>query len=253
MKHFSLESEHLQKIKSLFVAYPSLLTPDFESRMQQSIRVLHHKYLYGACKEAQAILPKYTNDNLFELIMTIYNKKRKLHQANFLLLHCFENALRSTLAVEIANLYNQDKDNWFLKDNGKNAKEQKLLKQISNITKKRKISRDSFKNSFEVFDIFSLGDLQYILKNHWNELSFLFTTPKDYKNQPIPCYETQKHLMHKIDQIRCARNEIFHNKPTKIKFHNDLEILLLRLGYNLKDAINIGVIHDVIRLKYRYD
>ncbi len=47
--------------------------------------------------------------------MKLYTKKRKIHQANFLLLHCFENALRSTLCVKIAKLYNtSNSDSWFL-------------------------------------------------------------------------------------------------------------------------------------------
>ena len=49
------------------------------------------------------------------------------------------------------------------------------------------------------------------------------------------------------------RNETFHNKPIKLKFQKDLEILLLRLGYNLYGAINIGDIHNAIHLKYQYD
>lgn len=48
------------------------------------------------------------------------------------------------------------------------------------------------------------------------------------------------------------RNEIFHNKPTKIKFQKDLEILMLRMDFNLKDAINIGNIADGISLQYKY-
>ncbi|TLD86161.1 CAAX protease [Helicobacter sp. MIT 05-5294] len=253
MSNFSLESQNLHKIKELFTHYSHLLTPDFENRIKQSIRVLHHRYLWGACKETQKILAKYPTDNLFDTIMNIYNKRRKEHQAKFLLLHCFENALRSTLAVEIANLYNNDKDDWFLKSQSQNAKENRLLKQIADITHKRHLQISDFQNTFDVFDIFSLGDLKQILANHWSELSSLFTESKEYKSQPLPSYGTRAHLIDKIDQIRNARNEIFHNKPTKIRFQKDLEILLLRLGYNLYDATNIGEIQSCIALQYHYD
>ena len=64
---------------------------------------------------------------------------------------------------------------------------------------------------------------------------------------------TKTHLINKINQIRCARNDIFHNKPTKIKFKKDLEAILLRLGYNLKDAIDIGEIQNGVKLKYKYE
>lgn len=253
MSSFSLESQNLCRIKKLFTHYSHLLTPDFDKRIKQSIRVLHFYYLWGACREAQIVLPKFHTDNLFDFIMSFYNKRRKIHQAHFLLLHCFENALRSTLAVEIANLYNQDKDDWFLKLQSQNTKENKLLRQIANITDKRHLQISSFKNTFEIFDIFSLGDLQQILDNHWSELASLFTEYKEYKNQPLPSYGTKAHLINKIDKIRNARNEIFHNKPTKIKFQKDLEILLLRLGYNLYDATNIGEIQSVIKLQYHYN
>ena len=250
MGTFSLETENLQKIKQIFIEYPNLMTLDFENRMRQSIRVLHYQYLYSACKETQAILPKYNDNNLFELIMNIYNKKRKMHQAKFLLLHCFENALRSTLAVEIANLYNEHEDNWFLKKAGtaENEGENELLKKIARIKRKQNV----FKNTFEVFDIFTLGDLQDILKIHRETIAYIFVQPKCYKNQPLPAYG-KEHLMVKMSRIRNVRNETFHNKPTKLKFQKDLEILLLRLGYNLYDAINIGDIHNAIHLKYQYD
>ncbi|WP_297578500.1 CAAX protease [uncultured Helicobacter sp.] len=253
MGHFNLEIENLNKIKGLFTQYPHLLTSDFDKRITQSIRVLHFRYLWGVCREAQIVLPKFHTDNLFDFIMSFYNKRRKTHQAHFLLLHCFENALRSTLAVEIANLYNQDKDDWFLKPQSQNAKENKLLRQIANITDKRHLQISSFKNTFEVFDIFSLGDLQQILDNHWSELAPLFKNPKEYKNQMLPTYGTKESLLTKINKIRNARNEIFHNKPTKIKFQKDLEILLLHLGYNLKDAIAVGEIQSVIKLQYQYE
>ncbi len=137
-----------------------------------------------------------------------------------IMIYCFENALRSTLAVEIAKLYNKDKDDWFLKSQSDNAKENKLLKQVSIIANKRKLQ--NLNSTFEVFDIFSLGDLQRILSDHYSELAVLFATPKIYKNQTLQIYGTKRSLISKIDKIREARNEIFHNKPTKIKCRKDL-------------------------------
>ena len=73
-----------------------------------------------------------------------------------------------------------------------------------------------------------------------------------YKNQILPSYGTKEHLITKISQIRKARNDIFHNKPTQIKFQKDLEILLLRLDYNLEEAIQIGEISTAVKLQYNY-
>ncbi|MDE6979152.1 MAG: hypothetical protein K2O85_06250 [Helicobacter sp.] len=153
--------------------------------MRQGIRVLHYQYLYGACKEAQTILPKYPTDNLFDTIMNLYNKRRKRHLSCFLLLHCFENALRSTLAVEIANLYNYDVDDWFLKKQGRNAKENRLLRQVAAILAKRQLEISTLQNTFDVFELFSLWDLQKITEDHWDTLTPLFKSKKRYKNQPL--------------------------------------------------------------------
>ena len=251
---FSLQESEYAKIRDLFVNYPDLLTGDFERRIKQSIRVLHFAYLWGACKEAKIILQKDSktpNTNLFDLIMKLYTKRRKTHQANFLLLHCFENALRSTIAVCIANLYNTSCDDWFITQK-KNMQHKAGLKFIFKILQKRKIISKKPQNTWEVFDCLYLVDLEDIISFHWGELSCIFKNSKQYKNQELPSYGTKDHLMTKLSQIRKARNEIFHNKPTKIKFKKDLEILLLRLGYNLEEAIRIGEISSAITLQYNY-
>ena len=253
---YSLQETQYQKLLSLFSDFAYLLTPDLQNRLMKSIQVLHFYYLYGSCKEVSVLLKKdskkYQNTKLFTLIMLAYNKRRKIHLSKCLLLNCFENALRSTLAIKIANLYNTNDDTWFLKTHSQNLKENALLKQINRILLTRKIDINTFKNTFEIFDIFTFGDLKSILDSHYNELELIFKSENEYKEQILPSYGTKKHLIDKIEQIRCARNELFHNKPTKIKFQKDLEILLLRLGYNLADAINLGDISNAMKLHYKY-
>lgn len=247
---FSLENEYYDKIKQLFVAYPALPTNDFERRIKKSIRVLHFTYLWGACKEAQIIANKNQNIVLFDLIMSIYNKRRDAHQAKFLLLHCFENALRSTMAVITANTFNQTQDDWFLQ-NTSDRTQQSIKQKAHNIATKRKLKIQNF-NTFEVFDLFSMGDLEHILKTHYHLFSHLFDKPKRYKGQPLHPYPTKTYLINTIKRIRDSRNEIFHNKPSKIRFQKDVEILLLRLDYNLLDATKIGDIQRFINLKFKY-
>lgn len=247
---FSLENKYYDKIKGLFVAYPDLLTDDFERRIKKSIRVLHFSYLWGACKEAQIIANKNQNIILFDLVMSIYNKRRDAHQAKFLLLHCFENALRSTMAVITANTFNQTQDDWFLQDSTDKS-QQSIKQKAHNIASKRKLEIQHF-NTFKVFDLFSMGDLEHILKTHYHLFSHLFSKPQQYKEQSIPTCPTKTYLIKTITRIRDARNEIFHNKPSKIKFQKDVEILLLRLGYNLLDATKLGDIQKFINLKFKY-
>lgn len=251
---FSLQDIEYLKIKSLFSNYPTLLTKDFENRIKKAISVLHFYYLWGSCREARIVLEKSSYqkvDNLFSLIMKLYAKKRQSHQANFLLLHCFENALRSTLAVKIANLYNHTCDDWFLRYNSSNEAGLKSLLKIFNMRKKH--LDEIPKSTWEIFDCFYLVDLEDIIESHWGKLSSLFKDKKTYKNQILPSYGTKEHLLTKISQIRKARNEVFRNKPTKIKFQKDLEVLLLRLEYNLQDAIQVGELSSAIKLHYNYE
>lgn len=245
---YSLQDYEYEKIKNLFYKHQELLVEDFESRMKKALRVLHFQYLWGSCREAEISLRKYDKNNLFDLIMLLYAKRRKIHQANFLLLHCFENALRSTLCVKIANLYNQNQDDWFLNKTPQNKRLKAMLKLVD---MRKSHLKSEAKSSWEVFDCFYLVDLEDIIKWHWNELSYIFKDRKTYKDQPLPSYN-KDHLLTTISRIRKVRNEIFHNKPTKIKFRKDLETLLLRLDFNLEEAVKIGEISSVINLQYNY-
>lgn len=248
----SCDIKEFEKIENLFCDYKHLLTDDFKSRMKKCIRLTHFGYLHGACKEAKKLCEKTEVENLFTLIISLYNKKRDFHTAKFLLIQCFENALRSTLAIEIAKLYNKTlEDDWFNQNLATNSKQHKLINKINHIKQKQKITQ--INSTLEAFDLFTFGDLEDILKSHWSALSFLFTDEKTYKNQPLPVYGTKEHVITKISKIRLARNEIFHNKPSNIKFQKDLEAILLRFGFNLKDAINIGDIKKHIILQYVYD
>lgn len=261
MHKFCLEDKVFLEIKKLFTNYPSLITQDFEIRIKQSIRVLHFHYLWGACREAEKTLSQYNKHNLFDFIMDLYSKRRRIHQASFLLLHCFENALRSSMAVSVANAFNIDKDDWFLKNSG-NKNQIKLICKVKKIIEvKNRSIHQSFNqklklnrlDTFKIFDLFSMGDLEKILQEHYGIFEHLFINNKTYKNQVLPVYRTKSYLIEKIKRIRNARNEIFHNKPSKIKFKKDLEALLLHLGYNLADAINMGNLQDIIKLQYKYD
>lgn len=88
----------------------------------------------------------------------------------------------------------------------------------------------------------------------WDDIHGIFTGLKSYKGQELPQYGSQSdknHLLRKIDMICQTRNEIYHNKPTKIKFTKEAEILLLRMDYNLKDALKLKS-DNLLHLAYQY-
>lgn len=141
-------------------------------------------------------------------------------------------------------MHNVSCDDWFCKKETNNDKLSSLLKLLK--TRKKYLEKQKEpENTWEAFDYFSLSDLEKIIEIHWNELSHIFQGEKNYKNQTLPRY-SKSHLLTKLSQIRKARNEIFHNKPTKIKFKKDLEILLLRFDYNFIKLFKSAIFQTLV-------
>ncbi|GMB90334.1 CAAX protease [Helicobacter ailurogastricus] len=242
---YNIQQDFFERLVYLFQGYPHLVTPLFEKKIKQSIEVLHHQYLYGACKETKILFDKNQgriDRDLFDVVMDNYHKRLERHQAYFFILQCFEHALRSTMATTLANAFNRDRDDWFLHKSPHcsylvdkaNARSKKLNKPI----------KDGC-TTFDIFDLFSLGDLEHLLRHYYPYFEHnIFKAQKAYKGQPLLVYETKQHALSTIKRIRDARNEVFHNKPTHIKFQKDVVVLLLRLGYDLermKKSINLQV------------
>ena len=110
-------------------------------------------------------------------------------------------------------------------------------------------------DSFEIFDYIMLGQLQSIYKDFWNDLSHLFIA-KTINGINFP--QIGKRTFEKIfEEIRKARNDNAHHKPfhkTRKRRHQnieDIELILIHIGFNLNDAINnIDSQHKIIKLKY---
>lgn len=227
-------------------------------KVKKSISVLHHLYLTEAAKEAGAIITR-NNQNvkdIFGLLMSIYNKKIKEHQVLFLLIHLFEIAFRTKSTVIISNHFSSaDSDDWFLTQTPIDKRHEKLIIKIHEIVNHKKINISDIKNSFEIFNLFSMGDLEWLIKTFWGEFQGLFMA-KTYKNQTIPAITTKASFLQKFSKIRNARNDIFHSNPPKMKKSHlieDIELLLLHLEFNLYDAVNnIDPEHKIIKLKYNY-
>ena len=83
---FDIVQSLYEKICDIFKqGYDGFMGHEFEGRIKRAISVLHFKYLLGACKEANAVLPKtdLNNLNLFDLIISIYNKDVEPIRPNF--------------------------------------------------------------------------------------------------------------------------------------------------------------------------
>lgn len=116
-----LENEVFNRIlKHLALKNPLAFKNKGLDQLKKSISVLHYDYLIGASKELGIMLQKYPNkengiNNLFDFLMHFYNKRTKTHHMLFLWIHFFETALRSKMAVILAQKHSsKDIDDWFL-------------------------------------------------------------------------------------------------------------------------------------------
>lgn len=226
-------------------------------KLEKSIFLLHNEYLLGSAKEAGIFIKNHGNiKNIFDLVINIYNKRIKTHHALFLIIHIFETALRSKMAFILSQNYSSNpdlKDDWFV-----NCSNLWLIKKVKRVIEINGLNEDFLKtaNSFEVLDLFTLGDLENVIDNNWAIFQPIFAGEKQYKNQILPSFGTKNHLLSTFSRIRKERNNIFHNRPPKGKARSiitNIEILLLRLDFNLKDAFNgISNLEYGINLKYEY-
>ena len=226
-------------------------------KLEKSIFLLHNEYLLGSAKEAGIFIKKYGNSkNIFDLVINIYNKRIKAHHALFLIIHIFETALRSKMAFILSQNYSSKpdlKDDWFV-----NLSNSWLIKKVKRVIEINQLNEDFLEtaNSFEVLDLFTLGDLENTIKNNWAIFKPIFADEKQYKNQKLPSFGTKDHLLSTFSRIRKERNNICHNRPPKVKAKSiitNIENLLLRLDFNLKDAFNgISNLEYGIKLKYEY-
>ena len=238
-------------IKEIFYEYPELLDSSFEMRMKSYIPGCYHEYLLGACKEAREVMKvDKTPRDLYIFITHLNNKREEHYLAKTFLLHCFEKAFRTFLAIEISNLYNVEKDDWFFKKQTcKNNAFNFLLKKMR---EREKYLDGKEKTTLNIFDGFFLKDLQDILEKHWESLGHFFSDEKMYRGKELHNYSKESCLA-KIDEIRKVRNNIFHCRDTTQHFVKELENILLRLNFDLGDAVKMKNIADVIEFQHDYD
>ena len=226
-------------------------------KLEKSIFLLHNEYLLGSANEVGIFIKKHGNSKIiFDLVINIYNKRIRTHHALFLIIHIFETALRSKMAFILSQNYSSKpdlKDDWFV-----NRSNSWLIKKVKRVIEINQLNEDFLEtaNSFEVLDLFTLGDLENTIKNNWAIFKPIFADEKQYKNQKLPSFGTKDHLLSTFSRIRKERNNICHNRPPKGKAKSiitNIENLLLRLDFNLKDAFNgISNLEYGIKLKYEY-
>jgi hypothetical protein len=226
--------------------------PDY-IKIEESIAVLNVAYLKVAANEMYGMLNREVIvRSKYSLLLSIYNKHIREHQVMFLLFSIFENAMRSKAAMTLSSTYSsRSSDDWW-KDIS--AMNKDLIKPISEaLVKLHKNIPDV--NTYDIFDTFTLGQLQSIYNNNWSLFQHFFTR-KTYKGHSIGTID-RDNFKTKFEHIREARNDISHHKPinysrrARSDLIKDCEVLLCHLDFNLEAAINgIDPSHQIIRLQY---
>ncbi len=158
-----LENEVFNRIlKHLALKNPLAFKNKGLDQLKKSISVLHYDYLIGASKELGVVLQKYPNkeneiNNLFDFLMHFYNKRIKTHHMLFLWIHFFETALRSKMAVILAQKHSsKDVDDWFLS--------KKLSHKIERLKNTHHLESLKGYNGFQILNLFTLGALDKVVK-----------------------------------------------------------------------------------------
>ncbi len=226
-------------------------------KFEKLVTVVNQAYLKIALKEFNYIKTKNPEKEIisnFNFLISLYNKHLREHQVMFLLFNIFETAIRSKAVIELSLKYSSDgSDDWLHNSSLIPSKMQKPLQEAI-----KKINQDgeSINNldSFEIFDYIMLGQLQSVYKDFWNDFSHLFTA-KIIDGITFP--QIGKGAFERtFEEIRKARNDNAHHKPfhkTRKRRHQiieDIELMLIHIGFNLNDAINnIDSQHRIIKLK----
>jgi len=227
-------------------------------KFEHLITVTNQAYLKIALNEFNHIKIANTEKEIesnFNFLLKLYNKHLREHQVMFLLLNIFETAIRSKAVSILSNKYSTiDNDDWLLTHT---LIPDKMKRPLEEATKKINQDGEDISNfdSFEIFDYIMLGQLKSIYLDFWNDLSILFEE-KSINSVIIP--QIGKNKFKKLfEEIRKARNDNAHHKPfhkTRRRRHQiieDIELILIHIGFNLKDAMNnIDPTHKIIKLKY---
>lgn len=227
-------------------------------KFNRLITVTNQAYLKIALNEFENIKKRTPNKEIesnFKFLMSLYNKHLKEHQVMFLLLNIFETAIRSKAVTELSKKYSSANNDDWLKDESLTPR--KIKRPLEEAIKKTNQDGENKTNldSFEIFDYIMLGQLQSIYTDFWSDLRYLFEE-KTIKNTTFPKIGKRK-FESLFDEIRKARNDNAHHKPfhkTRKRRHqiiDDIELILIHIGFNLEDAINnIDPQHRIIKLKY---
>ncbi|MFA6137890.1 MAG: Abi family protein [Sulfurimonas sp.] len=226
-------------------------------KFEQLITVVSIAYLKTAIYtyHAHSKKPDFSVSSKFDYLMNLYNQLLREHQVMFLLFNTFEIAIRTKAAYELSKKYSTpDTDDWL--HNGEKTPDDikpPLKKPKENISKDTKDIREL--STFEIFDYIMFGDMISIYIAFWNDLKHLFEK-KTYKGHQLREIGKKK-LIEMLHEIRKARNDNAHHKPLhkkrkqRSKLIEDIESILLHIGFNLDEAINnIDPHHKIIKIGY---
>ncbi len=234
----------------------TLMTNPENKKIYKVVSVLHKEYLISAAKEARNVINKDKSiKNKYGLMITIYNRKLKEHQALVLLIQLFEIAMRTQAAVVLSEKFSTtNEDDWYqLSDI--NSKHRKIKSKVKDRALMLGLIITPNTSTFDMFHSLMMNDIQVIYQRNWSDFSILFNNIQ-YKDNSITPLHTHAMFDARFKRIRKYRNSLYHGNPGSTGWKQiiqDIEDILVQLNYNVADAINnIDPEHKIITLKYEY-
>ena len=179
-----IQKDLYRKICRILTVDYNLFTHRENQKIYKAASVLHKDYLLNSAREARSIINKKEINNKYNLMIRIYNRKLKEHQALVLLIQLFEIAMRTQAAIVLSKKFSTiDNDDWYW-INASNNKHQKLINKISNraITISKIITPNM--TTFDIFHMLTMGDVRGLYISHWGTFKGLFANTA-YKTNPI--------------------------------------------------------------------
>lgn len=224
-------------------------------KIHKAVGVLHKDYLVAAAKEAKQVIKKKQVTNEYGLMIKIYNRKLKEHQALMLLIQLFEVAMRTHAAIVLSRKYSSTNNDDLYFRSTQNSKHQKIKNKILNRAQMTQKVITPQMSTIDMFHILMMNDIQQLYKSHWSNFSAAFQNTS-YKTNTLTPLHTKAMFDARFERIRKYRNELYHNNPGTSGWQQiikDIEEILVQLHYNVKDAVeNIDPWHRIINLQYRY-
>jgi len=223
-------------------------------KFKSEIDKFHYDYMIGASKEARILIDKKEKiNNIYDFMESLYFKRLKIHVSLVTWIELFEITLKARVAQIMSRKFSssKDEDDWYRRKLGI----EDLDNTIELIKKRPEYKNKSPKNSFEFLNVCHFSDIISLITSGWSAFNNILVRPMVMSNDKfVPWYGSQEYISKILNNIRDARNQLFHGNPQDIRFHEIISntyYLMLRFDVDLKELYKrISSLDDTLLQKY---